>query len=60
MSFRGYKVVNYEVWESLPDIFSSIKDAKKAKNEWDLGKNAVIESFNSKNKKTKIINYKRN
>ncbi len=52
---KGYKVVNYNAWSSLPDIFVKIKDAKEAKRNWYLGDGAVIEYFNSKNRKAKIM-----
>ena len=52
---KGYKVVNYDKWTSLPEIFKTLKDAKEAKNNCTLGKDTVIEYFNSKNKKSKII-----
>ena len=45
---KGYKVVNYDLWESLPDIFNSIDEAKKARKKWKNGKGAIIEQFNSK------------
>lgn len=50
---KGYKVCNYDKWTSIPDIFPTLKNAKKAKEEWEYGKNAVIEYFNSKNNKVK-------
>lgn len=45
---KGYKVVNYDKWVSLPDIFPTLKLAREAKAEWHLGAKAIIESFNSK------------
>ena len=45
---KGYKVVNYEKWVSLPDIFSTPKEAKDAKKVWKFGKDAVVEFFISK------------
>ena len=55
VSMKGYKVVNYDKWVSLPEIFSSPREAKEAKSKWHLGGQAVIESFNSKSPKAKII-----
>ena len=55
VSMRGFKVVNYDKWTSLPEIFSNIKDAKDAKASWHLGEKAVIESFNSKSNRAKVI-----
>ena len=55
MNLRGYKVVNYSDWSSLPEIFDGIDQAKEAKSNWKYGKNAVIEYFNSKNKRVKTI-----
>ena len=51
----GYKVVNYNVWEALPDIFDTIKDAKDAKSKWCFKDGAIIEQFKSKNNKAKRI-----
>ena len=50
---KGYKIVNYVRWESLPDIFTKLKDAKKAKKDWKFGTDAIIEYFNSKNNRVK-------
>lgn len=47
---KGYKVVNYNKWKSIPDIYSTIKEAKKAKKDWCFGNDAVIEYFNSGHK----------
>ena len=52
---KGYKVVNISEWASLPEIFNSVQDAREAKDEWKYGKTAVIEYFNSRNKRAKII-----
>jgi hypothetical protein len=52
---KGYKCVNYDKWSSLPEIFNTLKDAKEAKSKWHLGDRAVIESFNSKSNRAKII-----
>jgi len=52
---KGYKVVSYNEWSSLPDIFTTLKEAKDAKAKWRLGERAVIESFNSKSSRAKII-----
>lgn len=52
---KGYKVVSYDKWVSLPEIFGSLKDAKAAKAAWHLGDRAVIESFNSKSSRVKVI-----
>lgn len=50
----GFKVVNYHRWESLPDIFTSITEAKGAKKEWKWGEGAVIEQFNSKSNSVRV------
>ena len=50
----GFKVVNYHRWESLPDIFSSLKEAKDAKKDWAWGSGAVIEQFNYKSKSVRM------
>lgn len=55
MSFRGFKVVCYDKWDSLPDIFNNLRAAKEAKQKWSLGDKAVIEYINSKSSKAKII-----
>ena len=52
---KGYKVVSYNEWCSLPEIFSTLKEAKEAKAKWRLGEKAVIENFNSKSSRAKII-----
>lgn len=52
---KGYKVVNYDKWQSLPDIFSNLKTARAAKKEWELGEKAIIEYFNSKSTRQKVI-----
>ena len=54
-NIKGYKVVNYNAWESIPDIFTRIKDAKEAKKNWKFKDGAVIDYFNSKNKTSKIM-----
>ena len=43
---KGYKVVNYNLWESLPDIFTTISEAKKARDKWDKKNHSVIEQLN--------------
>jgi hypothetical protein len=50
---KGYKVVNYVRWESLPNIFVRIKDAKEAKKNWKFGNDAIIEYFNSRKNRVK-------
>ena len=52
---KGYKCVNYNEWCSLPEIFSTLKEAKEAKAKWRLGEKAVIENFNSKSSRANII-----
>lgn len=52
---KGYKVVCYDKWESLPEIFGNLKEAREAKDKWVLGDKAVIESFSSKSSRAKII-----
>ncbi len=52
-NLKGYKVVNYDKWVSLPEIFSTLKEAKIAKENTNFGKDTVIEYFNSKNNKSK-------
>jgi len=52
---KGYKCINYHEWASLPDIFSTLREAKDAKVKWRLGDRAVIESFNSKSSRAKVI-----
>lgn len=52
---KGFKVVNYDKWLSLPDIFSNVKEARQAREKWKFGEGAVIESFNPKSSKAKII-----
>lgn len=52
---KGFKVVNYNEWVSIPDIFGTVYDAKVARDSWKYKKGSVIESFNSKNKYAKII-----
>jgi len=47
---KGYKVVNYNKWKSIKDIFSTIKEAKKARDEWRFCNDAIIEYFNSGHK----------
>ena len=54
-NMKGYKVVNYNAWSALPEIFVKIKDAKDAKKAWNLGDGAVIEYFNQKNRKAKVM-----
>ena len=50
---KGYKVVSYVRWESLPDIFTKLKEAREAKKNWEFGDDAIIEYFNSRNNKVK-------
>ena len=50
---KGYKVVSYVHWESLPDIFTKLKDAREAKNNWKFGEDAIIEYFNSRKNRVK-------
>jgi len=50
---KGYKVVNYKHWTSIPDIFTKLKKAREEKEKWEFGKDAVIEYFNSNNGKYK-------
>ena len=52
---KGYKVVNYDKWTSLPDIFPTLKKAREAKDEWPFGAKAIIEYFNSKANRVKVI-----
>lgn len=52
---KGYKVVNYDKWKSLPEIFPNLRKAREAKKSWELGKKAVIEYFNSKASRAKVI-----
>jgi len=52
---KGYKVVSYDKWSALPEIFSTLREAKDAKAKWHLGDRAVIESFNSKSSRAKVI-----
>jgi hypothetical protein len=52
---KGYKVVSYDKWSALPEIFSTLREAKEAKAKWHLGDRAVIESFNSKSSRAKVI-----
>jgi hypothetical protein len=52
---KGYKVVNFDKWTSIPDIFTSLRAAKEAKEKWEFKDKAVIEYFNSKQPKSKII-----
>ena len=54
-NMKGYKVVNYNLWQSLPEIFAKIRDAKVAKKKWVLGDGAVIEYFNQKNRRAKVM-----
>lgn len=52
---KGYKVVNYDKWISLPEIFTTLRQARDAKAGWELGPKAIIESFNSKANRAKVI-----
>jgi len=52
---KGYKVVNYDKWQSLPEIFPNLKKAREAKKGWYLGTKAIIEYFNSKANRAKVI-----
>lgn len=52
---KGYKVVCYDKWQSLPEIFFNLKSAREAKKNWILGEKAIIEYFNSKSTKQKVI-----
>jgi hypothetical protein len=52
---KGYKVINYAEWTSLPEIFNTVNEAKQAKDKWQLGGKAVIESFNSKSNRARVI-----
>lgn len=52
---KGFKVVNYDKWVSIPDIFANLRLAKDAKSGWKFGQGAVIEYINSKSNKAKII-----
>ncbi len=53
MGIKGYKVVNYDKWISLPEIFGTLKEAKDAKSNTSFGKGTIIEYFNSRNSKAK-------
>lgn len=52
---KGYKVVNYDKWTSLPEIYPNLKKAREAKKGWDFGQKAIIEYFNSKANRAKVI-----
>lgn len=52
---KGYKVVNYDKWTSLPEIFPSLRKAREAKGQWKFGQKAIIEYFNSKARRAKVI-----
>ncbi|MCK5017833.1 MAG: hypothetical protein KAS32_12290 [Candidatus Peribacteraceae bacterium] len=53
---KGYKVVNYDKWASLPEIFMDLKSAKEAKKNWpELGPRAIIEYFNSRGNRARVI-----
>jgi hypothetical protein len=52
---KGYKVVNYDKWQSIPIIFPNLKKAREAKKDWKLGQKAIIEYFNSKANRAKVI-----
>jgi len=52
---KGYKVINYDKWTSLPEIFTTLREAKEAKKTSTLGKNTVVEYFNSRNTRAKRI-----
>jgi len=52
---KGYKVVNYDKWTSLPEIFPNLKKARESKAVWQFGGKAIIEYFNSKSNRAKVI-----
>ena len=52
---KGYKVVNYNKWSSLPDIFPNIKLAKEARDKWEYADGSIIEFFNSRSRKAKVL-----
>lgn len=55
MGLKGYKVVNYDKWKSLPDIFPNLKEAREAKIGWKYETKAIIEYFNSKTNRARVI-----
>ncbi len=55
MTLKGYKVVNYSAWCSLPDIFNTVSDAEKVSEGWKHRKGAVIERISPFQRETKII-----
>jgi len=54
---KGFKVVNYNEWSSLPDIFTTMSQAKRGLESWKYSRGAVIESFNQKVKFTRTVFY---
>ena len=54
---KGYKVVNYSVWESLPEIFNSVKEAEEKAKDWKYFKGSVVEAFDSSKKSPKVVKY---
>ncbi len=54
---RGYKVVNYNRWSSLPEIFNTVNDAIKGSKGWKYRDGAVIESFILGKPLAKVVKY---
>lgn len=53
--FKGYKVVNYSEWCNIPDIFTTLGDAKTARDNWEYKKGSVIELIGTKMRRAKVI-----
>ncbi len=53
--WKGYKVVNYSEWANLPDIFTSLAEAKEARERWEYKVGSVIEQIGTKMRRAKVI-----
>jgi hypothetical protein len=54
---KGFKVVNYDVWKSLPEIFNTVKEADEKSKNWEWVDGAVIEEVNSNKRSRNIVKY---
>lgn len=53
--WKGYKVVNYNEWSNIPDIFTNLNDAKEAREKWEFKKGSVIEQVGTKMRRAKVV-----
>lgn len=53
--WKGYKVVNYSEWANISDIFTTLGEAKEAREKWEYKKGSVIELIGTKMRRAKVV-----